>query len=104
MFGIIPLIILILLLIAIVPAIFKWLWNITMPQVFGLKEITFWQAVRILLLSYILFGGGYFSKFNHQSSQQAQQSNTTFSEGGTWGGQGQAPVPIPQEHKPFDAM
>ena len=37
--------------------IFKWLWNITMPEVFNLKAVTFWQAFRILLLASILFGG-----------------------------------------------
>jgi hypothetical protein len=28
-----------------------------MPDVFGIKEITFWQAFRILILASILFGG-----------------------------------------------
>lgn len=37
--------------------IFKWLWNITMPDVFGLKQLTFWQALRVLILASILFGG-----------------------------------------------
>lgn len=35
----------------------KWLWNMTIPQVFGLKEITFWQAFRLLLIAGLLFGG-----------------------------------------------
>lgn len=35
----------------------QWLWNITMPDVFGLKEITFWQALRLLIISGLLFGG-----------------------------------------------
>jgi len=38
-------------------ALFQWLWNITMPDVFGLKHITFWQAFRLLILVLILFGG-----------------------------------------------
>jgi len=33
----------------------KWLWNWLMPYLFGLKEIDFWQAVGIILLSSILF-------------------------------------------------
>ena len=37
--------------------IFKWLWNITMPEIFNLTAVTFWQAFRILLLASILFGG-----------------------------------------------
>jgi hypothetical protein len=35
----------------------QWLWNITMPQVFNLKEITYWQAFRLLIIAAILFGG-----------------------------------------------
>jgi hypothetical protein len=33
------------------------LWNALLPAVFGLKAITFWQALGILVLSKILFGG-----------------------------------------------
>ena len=32
------------------------LWNWLMPALFGLRVITFWQAVGILILSKILFG------------------------------------------------
>lgn len=58
------LLILIPLIVAISTAIFRWLWNITMPQVFGLREITFWQAFRLLLLAGFLFGAGSFAHFN----------------------------------------
>lgn len=33
------------------------LWNWLMPALFGWHEITFWQAMGILVLSKILFGG-----------------------------------------------
>ena len=33
------------------------LWNRLMPQIFGLPEISFWQAVGLLALSWLLFGG-----------------------------------------------
>jgi hypothetical protein len=33
------------------------LWNAILPLVLGVKTITFWQALGILLLSKILFGG-----------------------------------------------
>ena len=33
------------------------LWNLLMPEIFGLHPITFWQAVGLLALSWILFGG-----------------------------------------------
>lgn len=34
-----------------------WLWNALMPVLFGLKAIHFWQAVGLLALTRILFGG-----------------------------------------------
>lgn len=33
------------------------LWNWLMPMLFGLRTVTFWQALGMLLLSKILFGG-----------------------------------------------
>jgi hypothetical protein len=32
-----------------------WLWNWLIPTMFGLPEITFWQAIGLNLLSTILF-------------------------------------------------
>jgi len=40
----------------LVAGLLQWLWNITMPDVFNLKEITYWQAFRLLIISGILFG------------------------------------------------
>ncbi len=34
-----------------------WLWNWLMPELFGFKLIGFWQAVGLLALARILFGG-----------------------------------------------
>ena len=50
-------IVVVLILVAVLVVIFRWLWNSTMPDVFGIREVSFWQAVRILLLAGILFGG-----------------------------------------------
>jgi len=33
------------------------LWNALLPVLFGISTITFWQALGILILSKILFGG-----------------------------------------------
>ena len=33
------------------------LWNWLVPAIFGLKAITFWQALGLLILGKILFGG-----------------------------------------------
>jgi hypothetical protein len=35
----------------------KSLWNVLMPPIFGWHTITYWQALGLLLLSKILFGG-----------------------------------------------
>ena len=46
-----------LVLIAVFVVIFRWLWNSTMPEVFGVKELSFGQSLKILILAGILFGG-----------------------------------------------
>ena len=33
------------------------LWNALMPNIFAVKAITFWQALGLLVLSKLLFGG-----------------------------------------------
>lgn len=42
----------------ILSGILKWLWNMTMPQIFKLPEITYWEAFRLILITAILFSGG----------------------------------------------
>jgi hypothetical protein len=41
--------------------VFGWvvmlLWNWLMPEIFGLKRLTYWQAWGLLILSHILFKG-----------------------------------------------
>ena len=39
--------------------VFQLLWNTTMPQVFQLRQITFWQAFRLMLIASIIFGGSW---------------------------------------------
>ena len=41
----------------VLTAVVMWLWNWLLPELFGLTTITFWQALGILVLSKILFGG-----------------------------------------------
>ena len=43
--------------VAVFGFVVKGLWNGLMPNIFGWHTITFWQAVGLLLLSKILFGG-----------------------------------------------
>ena len=45
------------LFIALGGIIVRELWNWLLPPLFGWREITFWQALGILVLCRILFGG-----------------------------------------------
>jgi hypothetical protein len=40
----------------IVPALLQWLWNMTIPELFGSKEIRYWQAFRLIIICQLLFG------------------------------------------------
>ncbi len=42
---------------AVLGFVVKGLWNALLPPIFGWHLITFWQALGLLLLSKILFGG-----------------------------------------------
>src|SRR5690349_18100996 len=53
------------------------LWNLLMPSIFGLRPITFWQALGLLALSWILFGGlgrfrlpGYGGHWRHRMAER----------------------------------
>ena len=46
-----------LLFIAVGGGVVRLLWNWLLPPLFGWPEITFWQALGILALCRILFGG-----------------------------------------------
>jgi hypothetical protein len=45
------------LFIALGGEIVRLLWNSLLPALFGLREITFWQGLGLLVLCRILFGG-----------------------------------------------
>ena len=57
------------------------LWNLLMPDIFGLHPITFWQAVGLMGLSWILFGGLgmfrgrplYSSPWRHRMAERLEQ-------------------------------
>lgn len=49
----------------------KFLWNSLMPDLFGLKEITYWQGVGLLVLSKIFFGG-----FGNTSSKNSDSKSS----------------------------
>jgi hypothetical protein len=43
--------------IAVGGVVVQWLWNWLAPAIFGWRQVTFWQAVGLLALCRILFGG-----------------------------------------------
>ena len=58
MIGIILGLVMVAVLFFIIVTIFQWLWNTTMPDVFGVKSVSLGQAFKIMLISAMLFGGG----------------------------------------------
>lgn len=54
MFFIVLLLCVWITLIFAVPLLFQFLWNTTVPQIFRLRMITYWQAFRLLLMAAIL--------------------------------------------------
>lgn len=56
-FGVLIGLIVAIIAILIFSFIFMWIWNLVVPDVFSLKQITLWQALGILILASILFGG-----------------------------------------------
>ena len=48
------------------------LWNALLPALFGLPAISFWQALGILLLCRILFGGFGMGGGSHSRSRRAR--------------------------------
>ncbi len=71
-----PLVILgILLFIAAGGEVVRQLWNWLLPALFGWRQISFWQALGMLALCRILFGGlgghgGYQSKFQRRMAER----------------------------------
>ena len=52
-----PILLAVLLVMALGGAIVRLLWNGVLPPLFGWPVITFWQALGLLVLCRILFGG-----------------------------------------------
>ncbi len=46
------------LMVACFTALVMWLWNLMIPELFNGPILSFWQALGLLILSKILFGGG----------------------------------------------
>lgn len=92
-----PLVILaFLLFLAIGGEIVRQLWNWLLPPLFGWRQITFWQALGLLALCRILFGGlgrhgGHRSGFRRRMAERCEhmtpEERERFRQGlrGRWG-------------------
>lgn len=69
----------IVFLMAISPMLFTWLWNATMPELFGWKAIRFWQSVRLLLMAWILLSVPHCGNNDTSSKDPNQKPPTTSS-------------------------
>ena len=61
-------------------ALLQWLWNITLPDIFGFKTVRYWQAFRLLLIAQLLFGPA-FLNFRSPGSGLAHQTMSGPDEG-----------------------
>ena len=88
-----------------------YLWNWLMPALFKLPPITYWQAVGLLILSWLLFGGrrgfragpGYGGRWRHRMRERWErmtpEERAKFREG-MWGRCGPfAPRAQPESEK-----
>jgi hypothetical protein len=74
-----PIAILGILLVAFIGGeLVKLLWNWLLPPLFGVPQVTFWQALGLLALSRILFGGlgrqgGYRRRMDHMTPEERER-------------------------------
>lgn len=60
-------------------SVVEHLWNWLMPGIFGLRSITFWQAIGLLLLCKLLFGG--FHKHGPHKRRWSEEEKERFRAG-----------------------
>ena len=63
--------IIMLVMIAVFSAVVMLLWNLLLPHLFGLPLLNYWQALGVLLLARILFGG-VGGALSHRGIQRAE--------------------------------
>ncbi len=52
--------------------VIQWLWNQLMPPIFGLPEVSYWQAVGLVVLAHILFGH---HNHSHDGSKKSRRAS-----------------------------
>ena len=74
------------------------LWNWLLPPLFGWKELSFWQALGMLMLCRILFGGisgrGYGGRSRNWTPEEKARFRQRVRER-CWGRQSPPPVDVP---------
>jgi hypothetical protein len=72
-----------LLFIAIGGEVVRQLWNWLLPPIFGWRQITFWQALGMLALCRILFGGfgGHGRSRSHFRDRMTPEDRERFRQG-----------------------
>lgn len=55
------------------------LWNVLMPSIFGLREISFWEGIGLLILAKIFFGSHYGGRKHCKHCHGSK-----FRDGSTW--------------------
>jgi hypothetical protein len=69
-----PLAILGILLFAFIGGeVVKQLWNWLLPPLFGWREVTFWQALGLLALCRILFGGHGYRSYSRRRTPEERE-------------------------------
>lgn len=53
----------------------RLLWNALMPAIFGLPEIGFWQAVGLVVLAHIFFGGDHSHHYERKGRRKTKSSD-----------------------------
>ena len=49
--------ILLVIILFLCSALLMWLWNITITRIFNVREITFWEAFRLMIIAGLLGRG-----------------------------------------------
>ncbi|MXN64098.1 hypothetical protein GR183_04220 [Stappia sp. GBMRC 2046] len=65
-----------IVILLILGLILQWLWNTTLPDVLGVKEISTVQAIKLIFIAAILFGGHRVITVEAPPEHTAQQTET----------------------------
>jgi hypothetical protein len=60
----------------------QWLWNALMPEVFNLPEVSYWQAVGLVVLAQIFFGNHSSYSRNNRSEHGKDEKHVHISDDG----------------------